>query len=396
MFEDILQYLPLKDKLRLESVSKQFQRTVFVKQYSLTLEKEEYDSELNTNYLKSIETVLKKCPNIQRIDGIYQMNYEIRKNTIQLITKYCNHLIEFEERLLNTNECESQEFYRKFGQKLKYLGFTEHVYDFNLFPNIESIDEYNVVNEFRIEEVLQLNSVNNLKKLGIDIEVNKEHLLPQLMQKFQKLTHLTLELSTYALDKVFKDFPITQNLLELIITFHYYGDFEGMCDSLNQIAIKCPKLKRIVFYSIIVLRNSSDMKQLFQQLKAFPSLKRLDIFLGKWDETDLQSTHQWFSFELFKGFPQQLTHLSLGFEDFEESLNESVLKDIDIYLPKLQYLYINSKIITDKEGMTQMVDILSRLSRLQSIYLRLNYPISELIEAKIAEKCRKIRKCFIY
>ncbi len=33
--EDILQYLPLKHKFRLESVSKQFQRTIFTKQKSI-------------------------------------------------------------------------------------------------------------------------------------------------------------------------------------------------------------------------------------------------------------------------------------------------------------------------------------------------------------------------
>ena len=65
-WEEILQYLPLKDKLRLESVSKQFQRTIFVKQYSLTLDVLDYlrnfkfISFSNEIYLKSIESLSKE------------------------------------------------------------------------------------------------------------------------------------------------------------------------------------------------------------------------------------------------------------------------------------------------------------------------------------------------
>ena len=138
-----------------------------------------------------------------------------------------------------------------------------------------------------------------------------------------------------------------------------------MCDSLKQIAIKCPKLKRIIMNSIIVLKKISDLKQLFKLLKAFPSLKRLHINLM--NKTDLQ-TNQWFSFELFNGFPQQLTHLYLCL--CESPLNESILKDIDIYLPKLKYLEIRSPFTTDSRGMTQIIDILSRLSSLQTIRMR--------------------------
>ena len=97
--EDILQYLPLEDKIRLECVSKQFQRTVFQKQNEINFELQfsqsldasneanvlrlkypsEYqvvykmDSELEllafkSCFYKPIESLLKKCPNIQSID----------------------------------------------------------------------------------------------------------------------------------------------------------------------------------------------------------------------------------------------------------------------------------------------------------------------------------------
>ena len=77
--EEILQYLSLEDKLKLEGVSKQFQRTVLKKHYELTIDKhywianrkaeEEYkylyvDNIYTCIELKSFEALLKKCPNI--------------------------------------------------------------------------------------------------------------------------------------------------------------------------------------------------------------------------------------------------------------------------------------------------------------------------------------------
>ena len=75
--EEILQYLSLEDKLKLEGVSKQFQRTVLKKHYELTIvsnnisvsNKSNYVYIENTfNHLKSLEVLLKKCPNITSID----------------------------------------------------------------------------------------------------------------------------------------------------------------------------------------------------------------------------------------------------------------------------------------------------------------------------------------
>ena len=72
--EDILQYLSLEDKLRIECVSKQFQRTVFQRQYELYINVQIQrvfwsESESDFNYLiQSLDlfkALLKKCPNIR-------------------------------------------------------------------------------------------------------------------------------------------------------------------------------------------------------------------------------------------------------------------------------------------------------------------------------------------
>ena len=417
--EVILQYLPLKDKLSLECVSKQFRRTVFLKQNEIILQLEikgnkcpplnesnllrvkypaDYleDKEMEVEsfqsfYQKPIESLLKKCPNIQSIDLIefHSNNNQISKLMLQIITKYCNHLIEFKgmSNYIN-NSNESQEFCRNFGPKLKQFRYANNVFDFNLFPNIETIDGFSVLDPIRVEKMLQLNPLNHLKKLEVCINVNKELLLRKVMKKFKKLTHLSIKLRTKESNKVFKDFPFSQNLIDLALRFPYNHVFEGMCYSLKQIANKCPKLKRIVFHSQFILKDISEVKQLFQLLEAFPSLKRLDINFK--DRTCFQTTNQWFSFELFKGFPQQLTHLDLRFCGHQT--NASIHKDIDIYLPKLQYLSFHSPVKIDQKGMTQMATILSRLSRLQTIRVKFDREVDyQPMKAMIIEKCPKIK-----
>ena len=340
-------------------------------------------------YYKPIESLLKKCPNIRRIDliGFQTKHRNISKLMLQLITKYCNHLIDFKGISVNSNECESQEFCLKFGPKLKYFRSAKHVSDYNLFLNIESIGGGRVLGPIRVEDVIQLNELNHLKKLQFVISWNEEHLLPKMMQRFCKLTHLTLKLENKSLNKVFYDFPFQQNLKVLLLQFPDKQEIEIICDSLKQIAIKCPKLTRIKLISTIVLNDISEAEQLFCKLKAFPSLKRLDMDLV--ERTHFEN-NQWFSFELFKELPK-ITHLDLNCYSCEE-LNESVLKDIGIYLPNLQYFGFHTPLKIDTKGMTQMADILSRLSSLQTINLRFKRKIDyRSMKAMIIEKCPKIK-----
>ena len=92
--EEILQYLSLEDKLKLEGVSKQFQRTVLKKHYELTIEtknwipkrrvKIEYEYLFIENTfidMKSLEVLLKKCSNITSI----QLREPDQYNTVKTV-----------------------------------------------------------------------------------------------------------------------------------------------------------------------------------------------------------------------------------------------------------------------------------------------------------------------
>ncbi len=81
--EVILQFLPIKDKFRLECVSKQFQRTVYKRHYTLIVR---YGMIKNLTAFKSI---LKKLPIIKSL--IFYWIKPLNNSTIDLVIKYCSH-----------------------------------------------------------------------------------------------------------------------------------------------------------------------------------------------------------------------------------------------------------------------------------------------------------------
>ena len=76
-------------------------------------------------YLKSIESLFKKCPNVQRL-RLFIKNNRIFKSILPLITKYCRNLNEFTVSLNDWSKPElNEEFLQLFGPKLKYISCGE-------------------------------------------------------------------------------------------------------------------------------------------------------------------------------------------------------------------------------------------------------------------------------
>ena len=89
----ILQYLSLENKLRLECVSQQFQRSIITSQRVISLDFKRN----NKNWLIILERLLKKFPNIREVRNpdIYDNKSDYNK-AIELIIKYCNKLTHFD------------------------------------------------------------------------------------------------------------------------------------------------------------------------------------------------------------------------------------------------------------------------------------------------------------
>ena len=232
-----------------------------------------------------------------------------------------------------------------------------------MFPNLHSIS----YEERIFPESLLAFDLKNLKELNIDLFEENQHLFPEVLQKFQKIRHLSLESyhSEQSVFDAFKESPVLQNLIELT---YKYSDISiekvnPFLDSLR----KFPKLKSISFGKVWV-KDFSDLGQHLSPLKAFLELKRLNLELLF--ETPQNVSE--FSLMPFEEL-QNITHLSLVFDPRSE-LNEKILTNIDILLPKLQYLCINPMIITDEEGVEQMTESLSKLSSLQTINFAAKIP----------------------
>ena len=242
-----------------------------------------------------------------------------------------------------------------------------------------------------LEEFIPQLKLNKLKKLEIwNINHGEEHTIKKCVDTFPTLTHFRIK--SYLENDIFRSLKFISNLKNL----KYLGfktifgeNYKQSCDSLERMANKCQKLKSIKT-AFPVSFDNSDIRQLLSPFKALPALKRLYL---TFDCHLIQNFHinQFLSFEAFKDL-SNITHLTLRFKDELLVIEENILTDIDIILPKLQYLRIVNRFHTTPEEVTQMADILSRLSRLQTLKLAFSEGIDyNEIEEKIGENCRKIQ-----
>ena len=398
--EVLLKYLPLEDKLRFRSVSKQFQRTVFKRQHELgiivrghkVILEDRSTSGCMQVHFNSFKAFLKKWSNITSIDleGASDHSFDsVKINQVcRLIIKNCNNLSEvfiWEDIILNERIFDG--FIQKFAPKMKCLRFDKKPIDFILFPNIEKIWIKDLINE----PIMPQLKLAKLKQLYFELDDGQEHLLQTFIDYFPKLTHLKMCIRSKDENAIYKSLENISNLKHLI---HFDCSIirrnnNRFCDLLNQMRNNCQNLKSISC-DLVINDQNSDLRQLFSQLKAFP-LKKLKFSFFSVSNEDNIDVNQLFSFELFKGF-ENITHLRLCF-GYSQSLKESILKEIDINLPNLQYLEINNKFDTTPERVTQMADILSRLLKPQTIELYFKSGVDfNPIEEQITKKCRKIGK----
>ena len=440
--EVLFKFLSLEDKFRLECVSKQFQRTVFQRQYELCINLSPVihkrclnliiRRDLNYYYITkqsmdSFKALLKKCPKITSIelDAYHSIDRQYDNvfinEVFQLIIENCNNLSEIYVR--NINDSNFKEFHRKFGPKIKSLGAFRsnwNVIDLNLFPNIEKL----IISNVKDYSIVPQLSLTKLKKLDIFLLNDQEYMLQTFIDTFPTLTDFRVHFRSGDENAIYKSLKNISNLKHLIhFSFDktFGGNINPFCNLLKQMSNNCQNLKSIDC-RIVDNNKNSDIRQLLSQLKEFPALKRFYLWLIALnpEERNYIDVNQLFSFELFKGF-ENITHLSLRFNG-RQTLKESILKEIDINLPKLQYLEIGNRFDTTPEEVTQMADILSRLSRLETLNLkfkkeipRYKYILTQManilrrlssretlkfeseidlkpIEKQVMQKCRKIRE----
>ena len=407
--EVLLQFLPIEDKFRFECVSKQFQRTVFQKQYDLDMYrimKGKGDLHLylahfmNQNMKSSqlLEKFVKILPNIESLN-CWPISEASDDSDIDIIVKYCHKLTKIhlncDFNLISAEKRDS--FATKFGPKLVSIiarnGSLQWFREW--FPKIEKLNLED--NWFQSHQLLSIR-FNNLKKLSIsvsDVGVESgsdsasnsyfdessqkiENNFKKFIQNNKRLTHLSiyLDFKPNSMETVFKYMSQLDQLVSLNIGTEYMSH---TIDGLRQLSSKCLKLKRL---SVNYFDDSALIPSFMTEVKKFKTLERLWFGLRLEDYDDLQTFE-----EYFKGL-QSLTHLAIYLLNIKH-IKKDLLKDIDKSLPKLRVLRIRK---ASNEVSEETADSLARLSKLEYIRLDVNNEsIRDLIVNKVTKNCRKIK-----
>ena len=209
-----------------------------------------YDNQLERRIL---ESVLKKCPNISRI------NLPNSDNDVSLepIAKYCRRVTKLVVHM-SFSEASLMLFATKHGQWLEEFSFeslSEYSSDFRKkfrlkCPNIEKLHVNMGENMCPIIE----SDLKNLKVIEwILIEANESDVLKHLVRKYEKtLKGLDISIDDVSSDELktcFAHISRFESLESLRIAVEFGSKIESIEECLQMLANKCTKLTKLNFHS---------------------------------------------------------------------------------------------------------------------------------------------------
>ena len=412
---NILQYLSLKDKLKLESVSKQFQRTILLSPICLDIQ----TFVSNKKSFADLEPLLKKLSNVRQIvcnkslnnnKTYYSQKALLFHKAIELIIKYCNNLekIQLNNNLFySLNHFLQIKFINRFGAQLVVLDDQNGISIYSLLHHlnvkleVETISVPSVKNA-DLNQWLEAN-LSKLKCLEIKYLDNEDLVRLEVIVEClnNKIKHLKLGYIRRIDDLM--DFTQLINIICKLNNLVHLSLDEFECDLIDQtfnkhmkqMALKCPHLKSLAisYYNRSHQMSEKTLDEVLTPFKEFKLLTRLildfskNYYLNSNEEKGIKS----FSVQLLKEF-KCLTHLTLCFSEDFSSISETILTDIDLILPKLRSLEIIEPLIAT--GWT--ADVLSRLTHLENIELCFTDEcVINYTQTILREKCRKIKNISI-
>ena len=392
--EVLLKSLSLEDKYRFECVSKQFQRTALLLKYSEYLE----IPQRGDHNIESCKQLFQKYPKLNRI-SIY--SYEYKSDLFEAIIKYCHNLTHIHFKNSTPIETEVQrKFFDKFGHQLMCLSIAHTNIDYDLIkaPNIEEL----IIDLF--DRKLSKMKFNRLKRFEIQwyYWYDFDFLVLFIENNGKTLKHLDI-VSRYPINdkertkRLLKTIKKSKDLIHLGIDIEFGINEESFTDYWKQIAINCKQIKSLK----LRLKNTESLRindSMLSILKQFKRLKRLYLKLHFEDEDE--SDIHFHPFQDLKGL-QGLTHLTIrvmvyrnhpngrSLSSRNQNFNEKILTDIDINLPKLQYLNIEFRFNANE----WTAQVLSRLISLQTIYVYIrNVEIVPQIERQLFLNCKHFNR----
>ena len=370
--ELILSFLTFEEKIRFECVSKRWQRLIFNKQLAIgliaeflrygrrpdSLDKLVTDSERynkrKTGYrsridLKSLKSVLKKCPNITKA----VLEVDTNGKEVSLIGQHCQRLTAIELDPIAFNAKILLDFGRKRGHQLTEIKFLGSCFDkqhdtirdfLRLCPNVKKVYFRLCINP-RVGEIdIFVNNGNEflpkLEDIG-DLRVrpnemkNFEVFAHQFSRTMQKLSIEMFGLSVAQLKTCLTLISTFKNLESLKVSASKYlnpkqieeKSNETIDESLSKIVSNCPHLKKL---HLTINYKSMVANRLMSVLSELKSATDLNLWLSnqipKLDET----------IECLKNC-QELKR----FEIFATDLTEDFFANIHTVLPKIRFLSIS-------------------------------------------------------
>ena len=352
--EEILQYLTFEDKIRLECVSKQWQRCVFTKQFGLDIvegskqtmdslriyRKEERRSPIVD--MMSLESVLKKCPNIKKVN----IEIEVESEVLSLIGQNCPNIKSLRLSPTNGSAEKSMSFFRMYGHKLEELdlnpGELEEEEELDLkhgcpkfidalqfcqnlkIINYESLSYYLTrQNEFlpKLERIKSTFTV-------CDLNCNKLTILSNKYSQTMKTLDVKLDfLSTDQLKTSINNICRFENLTELKLEFMFVIT-EPIDNSLSLIGQKCNTLLKL---DLSIGSEIPISDRFFYIFNKFEAIKKLKIKLEH--NTVLAG-----SVECLKNC-KQLNELEIIYSE----LREDFFANIETFVPKLKLLQMETR-----------------------------------------------------
>ena len=384
LFEFIVSYLPIEDKLRYESVSKRFQRFVFNKQNALRLSSSEdffnnFMTKNNKINVFNLERLLKKFQfiNAIEIDSICLNKTQVVKS----ITQNCNHLISVGFSLYDVQLNTLKKFFQKFGQQLKHISL-QHLqkdsikYLLKWSPNLISIKQLNVeeFDEFVFRRIISI-------EINLNLRTTEENKSKYFFEKLKNVQYLSLVITSNDLNEDFLiKFTEMKKLKALKIkTMDSITKDENWKQCFESIATNCVDLKyfTFIFGSAFVLPNYMNTNECLQSISHCSGLKILRFYPnGACRINDLTPLKNC----------KRLLVLDLGVR----GINDNILDGIHLIVPQLKELSINSFYnlqISDKG-----LEYISKLKYLTKLRLSLDqFDITAKGLKYLADSCERLK-----
>jgi hypothetical protein len=377
--EVILQYLSFDEKVRFESISKQWARVIYKRQRELHLIRSQTEGKHTLNKLlkpvviknfvtgfafhsnlkgikkEYFESLLKKCPFITTI----KMECFSDGEDFELIGKYCRHLKTMECVVIGFDEQTLNEFGLKYGHRFKALNFSHSIF-LNVLIEKFFLSCVNLLQFTTDENLYYINEKpEHLPKLEVLRSLSlREENFSKLRTITDKYCKSLKEIEIYCYlsnDRLSTALSLIQKLENLRILKLYLVTQEDSIrtidESLEIIGKSCTKIKDL---HIGVYNKNIIGAKFFSVIAKYLAVEKLNLDLYNIDENIEGSV------ECFKEL--NLKQLQISYR-----LTDSFFEDIDLYLPNLKTVIIVSE--TDLTNKT--LYSLSKLKNLRRIHFSL-------------------------